>query len=106
MSVAAISAVAKLNAIASPRCWFERPWTYDFLAREVPDLGLTQRFHPMPRTKRKGELFLGGDVAFGLVPYRFELPEFPVAQAEFPWAGRGRFPVPSGFGFWSLTTIT
>jgi hypothetical protein len=85
---------------------FERPWEYDFRAREVPDLGLTQRWNPAPRKRTKGELFYGGDVAFGLVPYRWELEAFPLAQTEFAWAGAGRFPVPSGFGYWPLASLS
>ncbi|MCC7137948.1 MAG: hypothetical protein IT460_05910 [Planctomycetes bacterium] len=89
----------------APEAAFERPWTYDFVQREVADLGLTQRMHPMPRQKRRGELFYGGDVAFGLVPYRWELRDAPFAQTEFSFGPPGRFPVPSGFGYWCLATL-
>jgi hypothetical protein len=90
----------------APEAAFERPWAYDFVQREVEDLGLTQRLNPMPRQRRRGELFYGGDVAFGLVPYRWELEEFPFAQTEFDWPGSsGRFPPPSGFGPWCLATL-
>ena len=90
----------------APEAAFERPWIYDFKAREDVDLGLTQRWNPMPRARRKGELFYGSEVAFGLTPYRWELEPFPFAQAEFAWAGRGRFPVPSGFGYYDLATLS
>ncbi len=90
----------------APEAAFERPWDYDFKVREVPDLGLTQRFTPVSRRRTKGELYYGGDVAFGLVPYRWELADFPFAQTEFDWAGPGRFPCPSGFGYWGLATLS
>lgn len=91
---------------AAPEAGFERPWEYDFKAREVPDLGITQRFIPVSRRKTRGELYYGGEVAFGLVPYRFEPLEFPFAQTEFDWGGPGRFPCPSGFGYWALATLS
>ncbi len=85
---------------------FERPWDYQGPTKDVPDLGLTERLNPLPRKKTKGELFYGGDVAFGLVPYRWEVPAFPFAQTEFGWPGGGRFPVPSGFGYWPLASLS
>ena len=91
---------------AAPEAAFERPWEYDFKVREVPDLGLSQRFVPVSRRRSKGELYYGSEVAFGLVPYRWELPDFPFAQTEFDWAGPGRFPCPSGFGYWCLATLS
>ena len=84
---------------------FERPWDYDFVAKTVPDLELTQRWNPTTRHSAKGEMFYGGDVGFGLVPYLWELKDAPLAQAEFSW-GRGRFPVPSGFGYWPLASLS
>jgi hypothetical protein len=84
---------------------FERPWDYDGTATTVPDLGITQRWNPTPRKGVKGELFYGGDVAFGLVPYKWELRDAPLAQTEFYWTGGGRFPVPSGFGYWALASL-
>jgi len=90
----------------APEAAFERPWEYDFKDRPVPDLGLTQRWTPLPRRRVRGELFYGCDVAFGLVPYDWELREFPLAQTEFPFGGRGRFPCPSGFAYWSLATLS
>jgi hypothetical protein len=91
----------------APEAAFERPWDYDHVQTTVDDLGLTQRLHPCPRQKRKGELFFGGDVAFGLVPYRWELERFPFAHTEFAWPGsNGRFPAPSGFGYWCLATLS
>ncbi len=91
---------------AAPEAAFERPWEYDFKPREAPDLGITQRFTPLPRRRTKGELYYGGEVPFGLVPYRWELLAFPFAQTEFDWAGPGRFPCPSGFGYWPLATLS
>ncbi|MBL9088509.1 MAG: hypothetical protein JNM10_15330 [Planctomycetia bacterium] len=91
----------------APEAAFERSWDYDFEQREVEDLGLTQRMHPMPKRRKRGELFFGADVAFPMVPYRWELEEFPFAQTEFDWPGsRGRFPPPSGFGYWCLATLS
>lgn len=97
---------AAFYAIA-PEAAFERPWDYDFEQREVADLGLTQRMHPVPKRRKRGELFYGADVAFPLVPYKWELEEFPFAQTEFDWPGtHGRFPPPSGFGYWCLATLS
>jgi hypothetical protein len=91
----------------APEAAFERPWDYDFEQREVEDLGLTQRMHPLPKRRKRGELFFGADVAFPLVPYKWELEEFPFAQTEFDFPGtRGRFPPPSGFGYWCLATLS
>jgi hypothetical protein len=90
----------------APEAAFERPWDYDFVAKTVADLGLTQRFNPAPRVLRPGELYQGGDVAFGLVPYDWEFPGFPLAQTQFSWGGPGLYPVPSGFGFWCLATLS
>ncbi len=85
---------------------FERPWDLDFEPVEVPDLGLTQRWNPLPRRHAKGELFYGCEVAFGLVPCHWELRAAPFAQAEFTWGGTKRFPVPSGFGYYALATLS
>jgi len=91
----------------APEAAFERPWDYDFEQREVADLGLTQRMHPVPKRRKRGELYFGADVAFPLVPYRWELEDFPFAQTEFDGPGiNGRFPPPSGFGYWALATLS
>jgi len=81
---------------------FERPWVQEFEPRDHPELGLTERFHPEPRKRPPGELFYGSEVALGLVPYRWE---FDLAQADFVWVRPPRYPVPSGFGYWSLATL-
>lgn len=86
----------------APEAGLERPWTLTFEAREVPERGLTERFHPEPRKRPRGELFYGGDVALGLVPYGWE---FDLAQADFVWVRPPRYPVPSGFGYWNLATL-
>jgi hypothetical protein len=60
----------------------------------------------MPRTARSGELYQGGDVAFGLVPYEWEFQGLRFAQTQFSWGGPGTFPPPSGFGVWCLATLS
>lgn len=80
---------------------FERGWEYTFEARKDLDDGWVERFSPEPR-KRETTQYFGGDVAFGLVPYRWEL---ELAQTEFLWAQPPRFPVPSGFGYWPLASL-
>ncbi len=82
---------------------FERPWLQEFEARDYPDLGLTERYNPAPRKRVKHALYYGGDTAFGLIPYRWE---FDLAQADFVWSRPPRYPVPSGFGYWSLATLS
>ncbi len=82
---------------------FERSWTQDFKPRgQLEAAGLTERLHPRPRKRRKNELFVGGDTAVGLVPYRWE---FNLAQIAFIWIRAPRYPVPSGFGYWALATL-
>ena len=81
---------------------FERAWLQEFEARDDPLTGLTERYNPLPRKLQKNDLYYGGEVAFGLVPYRWE---FDLAQADFVWVRAPRYPVPSGFGFWSLATL-
>lgn len=81
---------------------FERTWVQEFEARDYSSAGLTERYNPMPRKKVKNALYYGGEVAFGLVPYRWE---FDLAQADFVWVRPPRYPVPSGFGYWSLATL-
>ncbi len=80
----------------APEAAFERPWDYDFKDRPVPDLGITQRWTPLPKRRVRSELFYGADVAFGLVPYDWELREFPLAQTQFDFGVPGRFPLPVG----------
>lgn len=86
----------------APEAGLERPWRLDFESRDYPERGLTERFHPEPRKRAKGELFYGGDVALGLVPYGWE---FDLAQSDFVWVRPPRYPVPSGFGYWNLATL-
>ncbi|MHC5011626.1 MAG: hypothetical protein ACYTG6_11880, partial [Planctomycetota bacterium] len=86
----------------APEAAFERCWMRTFTPREHPDAGLTETFHPAPRPRAAGALFYGGDTAFELVPYKWE---FDLAQAEFVWVRPPRYPVPSGFGYWSLATL-
>lgn len=103
---AALEAKGAAFYAVAPEAAFERPWVYDFVSRDVPELGLTQRMNPAPKSRRKGELFYGADVAYPLVPYRWEPAELPFAQTEFAWPGiSGRFPPPSGFGYWCLATL-
>jgi hypothetical protein len=80
---------------------FERGWAYDFVARKDAADRWVERFSPEPRRK-EATLFFGGDVAFGLVPYRWE---WDLAQTEFNWAQPPRYPVPSGFGYWPLASL-
>jgi hypothetical protein len=80
---------------------FERGWSYDFEARRDDVAGWVERFAPETK-KREASLYFGGEVAFGLVPYRFEL---DLAQTEFLWAQPPRYPVPSGFGYWPLASL-
>ncbi len=82
---------------------FERPWLQEFEARDHPDHGLTERYNPLPRKRKKGSLYYGGETAFGLVPYRWE---FDLAQSDFVWSRPPRYPVPSGFGYWCLATLS
>ena len=81
---------------------FERTWLQEFEARDYPASDITERYNPLPRKKAKNALYYGGEVAFGLVPYRWE---FDLAQADFNWVRPPRYPVPSGFGYWSLATL-
>ncbi|MDA1193905.1 MAG: hypothetical protein O2894_01845 [Planctomycetota bacterium] len=82
---------------------FERAWLQEFEARDYPALGFTERYNPEPRKLAPGEMYYGAEVAFGLVPYRWE---FDLAQADFVWVRPPRYPVPSGFGYWSLATLS
>ena len=81
---------------------FERTWVQEFQARDYVDEGLTERFNPAPRRLTANALYYGGEVAFGLVPYRWE---YDLAQSDFVWVRPPRYPVPSGFGYWSLATL-
>lgn len=81
---------------------FERAWVQEFEPRDYVEEGLTERYNPSPRKLREGELYYGSEVAFGLVPYRWE---FDLAQSDFVWSRPPRYPVPSGFGYWSLGTL-
>ncbi len=80
---------------------FERGWAYDFEARKDPGAGWVERFSPEAK-KRESSLYFGGEVAYGLVPYRWEL---DLAQTEFLWAQPPRYPVPAGFGYWPLASL-
>jgi hypothetical protein len=80
---------------------FERPWRYTLEPDPASTSPLPERFTPEP-AKREKTLFVGGDVAFGLVPYRWEL---DLAQTEFLWVRPPNYPVPSGFGYWGLATL-
>ncbi len=82
---------------------FERAWLQEFEARDYPSAGLTERYNPQPRKKSKNALYYGGEVGFGLVPYRWE---FDLAQSDFVWIRPPRYPVPSGFGYWALATLS
>ena len=82
---------------------FERGWLQEFEARDHPSLGLTERYNPEPKRKVKDALYYGGEVAFGLVPYRWE---FDLAQSDFIWVRAPRYPVPAGFGYWALATLS
>jgi hypothetical protein len=97
---ALLDAGAAFYALAGEAA-FERGWAYDFQARSDPDAGWAERF--TPETKRKDStLYFGGETAFGLIPYRWEL---ELAQTEFFWAQPPRYPVPSGFGYWPLASL-
>jgi hypothetical protein len=86
----------------APEAAFERAWEYDFEANVLPDAGLTERFVPEPTRKTRDTFYVGGDVAFGLVPYAWE---FSLAQTTFRWERPPDWPVPSGFGYWNLATL-
>jgi len=82
---------------------FERCWILDYQPRSgFEAAGLTERYNPLPRRKTKNAIYLGGDTAFGLVPYRWEM---NLAQTEFRWVSPPNYPVPSGFGYWPLATL-
>ncbi len=82
---------------------FERCWIQDYEPRPgLEAAGLSERYNPLPRKKTKNALYMGGDTAFGLVPYRWE---FDLAQTEFYWVRPPKYPVPSGYGYWSLATL-
>ena len=86
---------------------FERPWDVGKGPKESAEMGVSQRWSPVPRRgeRAKGEQFYGGETAFGLVPCRWELRDAPLAQTEFDFPG-GRFPVPAGFGYWPLASLS
>ncbi len=86
----------------APESGFERTWVQAFKARGDSKQGVTERFNPMPKKAEDGALFYGSEVAFGLVPYRWE---FRFAQTDFVWVRPPAYPVPSGFGYWSLATL-
>jgi hypothetical protein len=99
---ALVASGAAFYALA-PEAGFERAWLQDFAApRDHPAQGLAERWHPAPRRREEGELYYGSEVALGLVPYGWE---FDFAQADFVWVRPPRYPVPSGFGYWSLATL-
>ncbi|MDJ0522473.1 MAG: hypothetical protein QNJ90_10430 [Planctomycetota bacterium] len=81
---------------------FQRAWLQEFEARDFPSFDLTERYNPQPRKKTRNALYYGGEVAFGLMPYRWE---FDLAQSDFVWVRPPRYPVPSGFGYWCLATL-
>ena len=85
-----------------PEAGFERAWVQAFKARIDKKKNLTERFNPMPRKAEDGALYYGSEVAFGLVPYNWE---FQLAQTAFVWVRPPAYPVPSGFGYWSLATL-
>lgn len=80
---------------------FERSWEYTFEARKDLNDAWVERFTPEPRRKETS-LYFGGEVAYGLVPYRWE---WDLAQTEFFWAQPPRYPAPSGFGYWPLASL-
>ena len=84
----------------APESAFERGWLQTFEPRDAG--GLTERFHPEVRRRSDETWYFGGDTAFGLVPYRWEL---DLAQTEFTWVRPPRYPVPSGFGYWPLASL-
>jgi hypothetical protein len=81
---------------------FERAWVQEYKARNYPSLDLTERYNPIPKKRHKNALYYGSDVAFGLIPYGWE---FDLAQSDFVWVRPPRYPVPSGFGYWSMATL-
>ena len=81
---------------------FESRWERIFDARLDAAQGLGERFNPAPRRLRPGELWRGGEVAFGMVPYGWEL---NLVQTCFRWVRPPDYPVPSGFGFWGLASL-
>ncbi len=86
----------------APEAGFERAWQETFVPRNVPALGLVERFEPEPGSGDHDSLFYDGDVALGLVPYGWEL---DLAQLEFLWQRPPRYPVPSGFGYWAPASL-
>lgn len=95
------TADAAFYAIAAEAA-FERAWNQPFAPRDCPKQQLTERYDPAPRRMERGTLFFGGDAAFGLVPYLWE---GGLAQTEFHWVRPPSYPVPSGFGYWSLGSL-
>lgn len=88
----------------APESAFEWPWTQPFDARPSwTAAGYEERLTPDERKGAKGSLFFGSEVAYGLVPYRWE---HNLAQSDFIWVRPPRYPVPSGFGYWSLATLS
>lgn len=80
---------------------FERGWVLGEPARKDAAGAWSERFAPEVR-KREVTLYFGGEVAWPLVPYRWEA---DLAATEFLWVAPPRYPLPSGFGYWPLASL-
>lgn len=80
---------------------FERGWVLGEPARKDAAGTWVERFSPEVR-KRELTLYFGGEVAWPLVPYRWEA---DLAATEFLWVAPPRYPLPSGFGYWPLASL-
>ena len=96
---ALLDAEAAFYAVA-PESAFQRGWAQTFEPRDAA--GLTERFQPEAGRRSEPTWYAGGETAFGLVPYLWEL---DLAQTEFTWVRPPRYPVPSGFGYWPLASL-
>jgi hypothetical protein len=97
---ALVGAGVAFYAVA-PEAAFERAWEPDPGRTDLGG-GLVRRPSPELRRNERGTLYLASEVAYALVPYRWEL---DLAQTEFVWGRPPRWPVPSGFGYWPLATL-
>lgn len=86
----------------APEAAFERAWEQDYTPRDLPALRATERYLPSCTRSRDPTFFHGSEVAYALLPYRWEM---DLAQMSFIWVRPPSYPVPSGFGYWGLATL-